>query len=156
MVGSLTLYTGDRDLGEELAQESLIRVCEHWDRVREAASPSAWAHRVGLNLAKSHFRRGAVLRRLQQLERGEPGKSEPDPAGRLAVREALGALSDIQRQVVVLRFFADLTVDEVSSALRCPTSTVKTHTRRALEVLRSAGVLDDDPEAHPVNRKGMR
>jgi DNA-directed RNA polymerase specialized sigma24 family protein len=89
LVGSLTLYTGDRDLGEELAQESLIRVYEHWDQVREAESPSAWAHRVGLNLAKWHFRRRAVLRRLQQLEGGEPRTSEP-AAEKVAALQRLG------------------------------------------------------------------
>ncbi len=154
LAGSLTLYTGDRDLGEELAQEALIRVCEHWDQVREAESASAWAHRVGFNLAKSHFRRRATLRRLERLERRDGGAWDPDTAERLAMREALGALSDTQRQVVVLRYFADLSVGEVASLMGCPTDTVKSHTRRALEVLRASGVVDDASEACPVAQEG--
>src|SRR5260370_4149659 len=68
LVGSLALYTGDRDLGEELAQETLSRVFEHWAEVRDADSPRAWAHRVGLNLAKSHYRLRVALGRIRRLD----------------------------------------------------------------------------------------
>ena len=45
LVGSLALYTGDRDLAEELAQESLIRVVQHWTQL-DSVDPSGWARRV--------------------------------------------------------------------------------------------------------------
>jgi DNA-directed RNA polymerase specialized sigma24 family protein len=57
LVGSLSLYTGDADLAEELAQEAVARVCRHWRRVRTMDAPAAWLHRVARNLAHSHFRR---------------------------------------------------------------------------------------------------
>ena len=39
--------------------------------------------------------------------------------------------------------FADLSVRDTARAMRCPENTVKTHTRRALDALRSSGLLDD-------------
>ena len=51
LVGSLSLDVGSRELAEDLAQETLVRVCAHWRRVRRADSPSGWAHRVAFNLA---------------------------------------------------------------------------------------------------------
>jgi RNA polymerase sigma-70 factor (sigma-E family) len=144
LVGSLALYTGDRSLAEELAQETLIRVCLHWPQVHEADSPSAWAHRVAFNLAKSQLRRRILGRRLQRLQQ-LPEAHEPDTTVRMALREALARLPNVQRQVLVLRYFADLSVRDVAGLLDCPTNTVKTHTRRALEALRRAGLGPDEP-----------
>lgn len=41
LVGALAHHFGDRWLAEELAQEALVRVCDHWDRVRKLSSRSA-------------------------------------------------------------------------------------------------------------------
>ena len=62
LVGALSLYTGDADLAEELAQEAVARVCRHWRKVRKMDAPAAWLHRVARNLAHSHYRRARVAR----------------------------------------------------------------------------------------------
>jgi DNA-directed RNA polymerase specialized sigma24 family protein len=56
LVGTLTLYCGSHAVAQELAQEALIRVCQHWNRVRRLQNPGAWANRVAMNLANSHIR----------------------------------------------------------------------------------------------------
>ena len=144
LVGSLSLDVGSRELAEDLAQETLARVCTHWRRVRRADSPSAWAHRVAFNLAKSHGRRLATWSRVQPraVDRAL-GVVDPDRASVLAVRDALVTLPTAQRQALILRYFADLSVRDTAAAMHCPENTVKTHTRRALEALRSSGLLDD-------------
>ena len=155
LVGSLFLYTGDRDLAEELAQEALIRVCERWTDVREAISPLAWAHQVAFNLAKSQYRRRAALRRARRRTPPLPDASDPDPALHVALRDAVAALPDAQRRALVLRYFADLSVRDVADLMGCPTNTVKTHTRRALAALRDAGLVDPAPLAcQPLAAEG--
>ena len=143
-VGSISLDVGSRELAEDLAQEALARVCAHWRRVRKADSPSAWAHRVAFNLAKSHGRRQTTWARLRvRALDGPVGAVDPDRASALAVRDALATLPATQRQALILRYFADLSVRDTAAAMRCPENTVKTHTRRALDALRSSGLLDD-------------
>jgi len=39
---TLVLFTGDRHLGEELAQEDFVQTCQHWERVRTMEAPGAW------------------------------------------------------------------------------------------------------------------
>ena len=73
LVGSLSLFVGSRELAEDLAQETLVRVCDHWRTARAADSPTAWAHRVGFNLAKSHGRRRATWTRVQTKGRHTDG-----------------------------------------------------------------------------------
>jgi RNA polymerase sigma-70 factor, ECF subfamily len=144
LVGSLGLYVGDRELAEDLAQEALIRVCANWAKVRDAESPSAWAHRVAFNLAKSHHRRQATWRRLRPRVLTPLGPVDTDEAAAVAVRDAVAALPDAQREALVLRYFADLSVHDVALATGLPENTVKTHTRRALESLRRRGFLEAD------------
>jgi len=141
----LAFYTGDRDLAEELAQEALIRVVRRWAAVCEVESPSAWAQRVGFNLAKSSFRRRRAARRASSRQ-GIVEALEPDLASDLAVREAVAALPKAQREALVLRYFADLSVREVAEIVGCPENTVKTNTRRALAALREAGLVDSPAE----------
>lgn len=144
LVGSLILYTGERDLAEEIAQETLVRACQHWPKVRNATSRSAWTHRVAFNLAKSQFRRRATRRRWLRLQTFELVARDPDTALQLAVRDAVAALPEPQRRALVLRYFSDLPVRHVATLMGCPANTVKTYTRRALEALRDTGLLSDE------------
>jgi RNA polymerase sigma-70 factor (ECF subfamily) len=56
--------------------------------------------------------------------------------GQRAIRDAVAALDEPYREVVALRFFADLSLMEVAEATDRPLNTVKTHLRRGLERLR--------------------
>jgi RNA polymerase sigma-70 factor (ECF subfamily) len=142
----MSLYLGRRDLAEDLAQEALIRVCSRWNEVRQATSPSAWAHRVAFNLAKSHGRREATWARVRTRAVPREGDVvERDGADAIAVRTAVASLPLAQRQAVILRYFADLPIREVAEVMDCPENTVKTHVRRACARLRSSGLLDDEP-----------
>jgi RNA polymerase sigma-70 factor (sigma-E family) len=138
LAGALGLHVGDGRLGEELAQETLARVWERWATVRAADSPDAWAFRVGFNLANSRLRRRAAERRAYEragtrIERS----SATDAADVIAVRDAVAALPPRQRAVLVLRYFADMSVDDTALAMKCAPGTVKSLTSRAIGGLRA-------------------
>lgn len=67
VLGALSLYVGDAALASELAQEVFVRVCRDWPRVSTMERPGAWAHRVGMNLANSWFRRRRAEQRALRL-----------------------------------------------------------------------------------------
>ena len=143
LVGSLSLFTGDGDLAQELAQETLARVCRDWRKVSNLDAPGAWAHRVALNLARSHFRHRSVARRHRDRLATAVVAHDPDTATVLAVRNAVSQLPVRQRTALVLRYFADLSVAETAEAMRCPEGTVKTLTRQAILALRQMGLITD-------------
>lgn len=136
LVGMLTLYVGDRHLAEDLAQETLIRLHEHWPKVRRHPSPTAWASRVALNLAGSWWRRRDAERRAIRKASDQPARPAHDQADVLAVRQAVRALPRRQRAVVVLRFYQGLSVRETAAAMACPEGTVKSLTSLAIAALR--------------------
>jgi RNA polymerase sigma-70 factor (ECF subfamily) len=65
---------------------------------------------------------------------------DDDHADAIAVRRAVLQLPDRQRQAIVLRYFADLSVRETAEQLRCPEGTVKTLVHQAIKSLRAAGL----------------
>jgi RNA polymerase sigma factor (sigma-70 family) len=143
LVGSLSLFTGDGDLAEDLAQETLARVCRDWRKVSNLESPGAWAHRVALNLARSHYRHRSVVRRQSSRVADAGPVYDPDTATAIAVRNAVTQLPVRQRTALVLRYFADLSVAETADAMQCPQGTVKTLTREAILALREMGLITE-------------
>ena len=145
LVRFLGLYCGSREVAEELAQETLARVWRHWRKVSRLDLPMAWAHKVGLNLAKSHFRSASAERRAKKrLEgRAAPSHTDPDGADKQAVREAIARLPDRQKTVLVLHYYLDLSFAEVADWMNAPEGTVKSLAHRAVVRLREEeGLLD--------------
>jgi RNA polymerase sigma-70 factor (sigma-E family) len=151
------LLTGDRGHAEDLLQTALLRTARHWSRAR--AAPEAYARRTLVNLSRDRVR--WLLRRPREAPLPpEADRLRAADAGyervteRRVVLRALAQLPIRQRQVIVLRFFEDLPVEQTAQLLGCSTGTVKSYTSRALVRLREllAGEFDtlalEVPHAH--------
>jgi len=154
------LVTWDMSEAEDLVQECLLRVAKRWPKVRAMDHPDSYARRILVNLAldgaKRHGRRRSELHEggatpVEALVDALPGAApEPSAGGAGAVEsraelfEALGALPQRQRLMLVLRYFADLSEAQAAEALDCSVGTVKSTTSRALERLRGAMAESDE------------
>jgi RNA polymerase sigma factor (sigma-70 family) len=147
LVGMLTLYTGERELARDLAQETLARLWRDWRRVQRTSSREAYAFRIAINLAKDHFRRMSVRRAhwLRADVDRDAVSHDPDMAAAVAIRQAVAALPHRKRAVLVLRYVVDLSVEDTAAALGIPVNTVKTLARRTLVELRD--VLEPQTES---------
>ncbi|MGZ4716039.1 MAG: RNA polymerase sigma factor [Acidimicrobiales bacterium] len=126
---------GDRHDAQDLTQEALARAFARWRRV--ARYDEAWITRVATNLALGE------VRRRERSRRPEPsavGTADVDAlvTQRAELVEVLRTLSRRQREVVTLRYLADLPEAEVARALGCSIGSVKQHTSRGLAALRAA------------------
>jgi RNA polymerase sigma factor (sigma-70 family) len=121
---------GDRQAAEDVAQEATTRACVRWKKVEPHAEP--WTARVAANLALDLVRRGPAP--------VPAAKADADPlvAERLDLQRALFELPKRQREVVSLRYGADLPEAQVAELLGCSPGTVKTHAHRGLAALRLA------------------
>lgn len=144
LVGSLTLYLGDRAVAEELAQEALLRAFRRWEHVAQLDAPPAWLWRVAINLANSHFRRRRAEQRASERLRATATSAteDRDHASDLAVRRAVTALPQRQRTALILRYYLDLSVDEAARRMDASPDAVRSLTKRAVAALREQFVPD--------------
>ena len=132
LVGSLSLYCGDRFLGEEAAQEAMVKAFAGGMHSKDLASPDAWLFVVGRNILTSYFRRRRLLRRVEDIMKASaaPTSSQPHYSW---LRQFVDGLPERQRTVNILRFYLDLSVAQSADAVGWPENTIKTLTRRGLE-----------------------
>jgi RNA polymerase sigma factor (sigma-70 family) len=123
----------DVTAAEDVAAETLARAVVHWPRLDHPARRQAWVAKVAANLAIDVVRRRDRVAPEPPTARADHGDTT---AVRLALVSALSSLPSRQRQVVVLRYLADLPEAEVASSLGLSLNTVKKHTARGLAALR--------------------
>ena len=130
------LISGDRETARDLAQEAFVRAFEHWRGVSTMERPEAWTYRVVSNLSLSWRRRQRLAReREPQARLGaqlEPGESVPE------IVSALRTLPAAQRVVVVMRYYADLSIEETARALRKRPATVRSLAAQGIARLRAS------------------
>jgi len=135
------LLTGDWGLAEDLVQTALARSWPRWERIRRRDVPEVYVRRVMVNTWTTWNRR------RWRGEKASPAVAEAPATGdvaaevamRMALRDALAALTARQRAVLVLRVYDDLPEAQVAEMLNCSAGTVKSTMSRALAKLR------DDP-----------
>ena len=142
LIRTAYLLTGDQQLAEDLVQTALEKAVRHWSRIRDPGAAEAYVRRTICRENVSLWRR----RRLTELPtpdlpepRRAPAASDQTDrfADRMVLREALMQLGRRQRTVLVLRYFEDLTEQQVAELLGISVGTVKSQAHRALVAMRS-------------------
>jgi RNA polymerase sigma-70 factor (sigma-E family) len=134
-------FTGDAGLAEDLAQTALANAYAYWSRMRRADDPDRYLIRIMINTYRSGFRKRRLAETLFGMRSGEQAREVAvDPTSavddRGAIMTALAGLPLRQREVIVLRYWLDLTEVQVAAMLDCSVGNVKSQTSRALAKLR--------------------
>jgi RNA polymerase sigma-70 factor (sigma-E family) len=139
------LLTGNHADAEDLAQQTLLKAYAAWSRVEASDSPTAYLRRTLTNTYLSQRR--PQKRRLEVLTDAPP-ELRPAPEGgpedRMVLWPHVRSLPPRQRAVVVLRYYEQLSEQEIADVLGCSRGTVKSTAHHALNTLRAA--LDTDGE----------
>ncbi len=151
------VLTGDRGLAEDVVQEVLIRVNARWQMIGGLPRPEAYVRKMVVNQYLTWQRRSWRLV-LSGAGSGIEGSSAPDPAAGYAEREAmlaeLAKLPRRQRAVVVLRYYEDLSDQEIADVLGCKPVTVRGYASRALAALRIELAVPPLPGQVAVQEEG--
>jgi RNA polymerase sigma-70 factor (sigma-E family) len=140
LVKLASLLIDDRATCEEVVQDAFVAVFRSSTKLRDESRLPAYLRSAVLNGARSQLRKRQVRTRLRAVDAPISEVASAESGAMLAddqraVIDALRTLPDRQRDVLVLRFYLDLSESEIAETLGIGAGTVKTHTRRGLDAL---------------------
>jgi RNA polymerase sigma-70 factor, ECF subfamily len=147
----LVYLTGNLERAEDIFQETWVRVLERGDQYNGKARFDTWLFAIARHLVIDNSRKKTTLS-LEAFTDPQNGavpvefpSAEPTPYERTALKQlgnriaaALTSLDLLQREVVMLRFQEELSLEEIANITEAPLSTVKSRLYRGLEALRPA------------------
>lgn len=145
LLGYLYRLTGNSQLAEELHQQIWLSVLEHLDRFEDKSGGGfkAWLFRIATNKANDLWRSGSRRRKaeagLRQIkEPYVPDASAPAESVEMQqkLRQAIEELPEAQRQVVLMRYYAEMKFVEIAETLGCPLNTALGRMHKAVEKLK--------------------
>lgn len=159
------LVMGNEQDAEDMTQETFIRACRALPRfeIRQGISFEAWLYRIAVNCCRSRMRR-RWYQVLPWPDSPPPLVIEPeDQPDRLAIRgeqrnemlEAIDCLGEKHRLVVIMRYYAGLSNEEIARTLNIPSGTVRSRLHIARQRLRDCLVDRDEGDEHLVVSGGV-
>ena len=140
LVRLAVLMVDDLPTAEDVVQDVFARLHRrHGSVLRDVADPNAYLTAGVMNAARSVLRRRRVARAFAPLPTASSSSAEDEVLlqdGDHEVIRALARLTARQRQVIVLRYWSELSEQEIADTLRISTGTVKSTAHRALALLR--------------------
>ncbi|PAD74406.1 RNA polymerase sigma factor [Paenibacillus campinasensis] len=146
--GPLLSYTSrqlaDRQKAQDIVQETFIRLIRHLRQHGALEHVRPWLYRVALNMCKDYWKSAAY--RTEGLAGEElPETTDPSPGAEelmerretsREIAQYLETLPEVQQEIISLRFFHELKLQEIADMVQLPLSTVKTHLYNGLRKLK--------------------
>ena len=145
----LLYLTGNRETAEDVFQETWMRVMKRGDQFNGKSRFDTWLFTIARNLVIDVRRKRTMSSLEAMCEPGEDGRAfdvqadAPSPFDSYQtsengqrVAEALSTLEPVHREVLVLRFHEELSLEEIAQVTRSPLSTVKSRLYRGLAALK--------------------
>jgi RNA polymerase sigma-70 factor (ECF subfamily) len=133
-------HTGGQDV-EDLRQETWMRVVRAAERFQRDKKFSTWLFAIALNLCRDWLRRPPALpvpsERIERALGAAGTDSSPSPLGEgeLDAQQLLAELPEQLRSAVVLRYYHDLSEQQMAEVLEVPRGTVKSRLHHAVRKL---------------------
>jgi RNA polymerase sigma-70 factor (sigma-E family) len=146
------LLVRDTPTAEEVVQDSFVALHGGWPRLRDADKALVYLRQAVVNRCRSVLRHRAVVGpSLQQGPPDRPGAARDALVAleRYSVVATLRDLPDRQREAIVLRYYADLSEEEIAAVMGISRGAVKSHTSRGMSALRAVLERATSPPADP-------
>lgn len=141
LVRLAVLLVGDAGRAEEIVQDAFVDLVARWRTLRDPGAAASYLRTCVANGARSHLRHRAVVNRQPVSQPSEMNSAETDALVQIEHERVLSLLSELpdrQREVLLLRYYGQLSEAEIADALGISRGSVKSHNFRGLRSLRTA------------------
>lgn len=122
-------YTKSKEDSLDIVQDAILKALKSYKSIREINYMKTWFYRILMNTCMSHFRKNKPLM-LLDMEVQHEDKSYMD------LYDALDFLSDLDKSIIILRYFEDLKFKEIAEVLNLNLNTIKTKHTKILKKLK--------------------
>lgn len=129
-------YVRNVDNALDIVQESIYKAFSSIDSLKEPQFIKTWFYRIIVNTSLDFLRKRKRLVIVDDFAANGMDTGEVDNYQNFDLREAIENLPEKYRSIIILRYFEDLKITEISQILDRNVNTVKTQLYRALEILR--------------------
>jgi RNA polymerase sigma-70 factor (sigma-E family) len=140
LVRLAVLLVRDIAVAEDLVQDSFVAMHSAWPRLADRDRALSYLHQSVVNRSRAVLRHRVVVDKLApKLAPETPGSEQEDinQPGRSALISALRTLPARQREVLVLRYYGDLSEAQIAATMGISRGAVKSHAARAMSSLRA-------------------
>lgn len=132
---------GNPAAAEDAVHDAFVSAWRQWHTLRDPSRFEAWFHRILVNTCRNQLKRSSRMRITDISSAPHPAIDDPHivvSPEREAISQAMQELSEDHRVVLALRYYRDLTVDDIAELLGVRPGTVKSRLHHAQKQLRAA------------------
>ena len=129
-------YVKDEQKALDILQECVYRALLNIEKLKKPKFFKTWITKILINVSINYIQKES---KIVYLENGVPEKPQHSSLhieDKLDLYDAIDCLREDYKTVIVLKYFNDLSINEISSIMELPINTVKSHLKRAKDELR--------------------
>lgn len=130
------LYVKNEDNALDIVQDTIYKAFISIKKLKEPDYFSTWITKILINTALDFIKKNKRLIPFSEVERLEHNHENTIEAS-MDLVEAIERLEEQHKTVIILRYYKDLSIKQISEILECPEGTIKTRLHRAINQLKS-------------------
>lgn len=130
-------YVRNKEDALDIVQETVYKAYCSIKKLKEPAFFNTWLTRILINCSLDYMKKKKIMVPMEEkIESSLTGISDRDREQIIDLRSAVDRLDDKCKTVVILKYFQDMTIEQISDILECPSGTIKSYLHKALIELR--------------------
>ena len=130
-------YVKNQDIALDLVHESIVKAIQKKNSIREKKYFKTWFYRILINECLGYLKKRNKILFFEEIKDKENiGTLEENSDNNIDLYDAIDKLPEKLKTIIMLRFFEDMTLDEISQIMKTNLSTVKSRLHKALEILK--------------------
>lgn len=130
-------YVKNQDIALDLVHESIVKAIQKKNSIREKKYFKTWFYRILINECLGYLKKRNKILFFEEIkDKDNIGTLEENSDNNIDLYDAIDKLPEKLKTIIMLRFFEDMTLDEISQIMKTNLSTVKSRLYKALEILK--------------------